>query len=137
MSSVAYHFNTQIKETGICRLFEGTEGYEDGGQLRDFVYVGDVVNVKMWLLENPQISGIFNLGTGQAQSFNDVADAVIGWHGMGKKQYVPFPDHLRGRYQSYTQADISLLRSNGCDRPFKSVQQGVPEYLDWLNNNNG
>ena len=133
MSSVAFHFNNQVMDNGICRLFEGTEGYENGGQLRDFVYVGDVVDVKMWLLENPQVSGIFNLGTGQAQSFNDVADAVIEWHGKGEKQYVPFPDHLKGRYQSYTQADISLLRSKGYDQPFKSVKQGVTEYLDWLN----
>lgn len=133
MSSVAFHFNNQIKETAVCSLFEGCDGYENGGQLRDFVYVGDVIDVKLWLLENPQISGIFNLGTGTAQSFNDVADAVIDWHGKGQKKYVPFPEKLVGRYQSYTQADISLLRSKGYQKPFKTVKEGVKLYLDWLN----
>ncbi len=133
MSSVAYHFNNQVKESGVCKLFEGTDGYGNGGQLRDFVYVGDAVDVKMWLLENPGVSGIFNLGTGNAQSFNDVADAVIAWHGKGEKQYVPFPEHLVGRYQSFTQADISALREAGYTRPFRNVAQGVTEYLDWLN----
>ncbi len=133
MSSVAYHFNQQIQKDSVCRLFEGVDGYENGGQLRDFVYVADVVNVKSWLLENPSVSGIFNLGTGQAQSFNDVAEAVISWHKKGRIEYIPFPDHLRGRYQSYTQADISLLRTQGYDAPFRSVQQGVKEYLDILN----
>lgn len=133
MSSVAYHFNQQIKGQGVCQLFEGCDGYENGGQLRDFVYVEDAIQVKLWLLDNPEISGIFNLGTGHAQSFNDVADAVIRWHGKGDKQYKPFPEHLVGRYQSYTQADISLLRSKGYDKPFKSVEAGVKQYLDQLN----
>lgn len=133
MSSVAFHFNNQINSDNECRLFEGIDGYDNGGQLRDFVYVGDAVDVKLWLLENPSVSGIFNLGTGKAQSFNDVAQAVIDWYGKGSIQYVPFPDHLKGRYQSYTQADISLLRSKGYSAPFKSVQQGVKEYLDILN----
>jgi ADP-L-glycero-D-manno-heptose 6-epimerase len=133
MSSVAFHFNNQIHSDSECRLFEGIDGYGNGGQLRDFVYVGDAVDVKLWLLENPSVSGIFNLGTGKAQSFNDVAQAVIDWHGKGSIQYIPFPDHLKGRYQSYTQADISLLRSKGYSAPFKSVQQGVKEYLDILN----
>ncbi len=133
MSSVAFHFNNQVRDEGICRLFEGTEDYPDGGQLRDFVYVGDTVDVKLWLLDNPSVSGIFNVGTGRAQSFNDVADAVIEWHERGEKHYIPFPEHLQGRYQSYTQADISLLRSQGYDKPFKTVHEGVFAYLDWLN----
>jgi len=133
MSSVAFHFNKQIKEKGNCKLFTGTDGYGDGGHLRDFVYVADVVNVKMWLLENPKVSGIFNVGTGQAQSFNNVADAVISWHGTGEKQYIPFPDLLKGRYQSFTQADISALRNAGYTANFRNVDQGVNEYLDWLN----
>ena len=133
MSSVAFHFNNQVKETGVCSLFEGNDGYANGGQLRDFVYVGDAVDVKMWLLENPSVSGIFNLGTGKAQSFNDVADAVIAWHGRGEKQYIPFPEKLVGRYQSYTQADISALRQAGYDKPFRDVSRGVADYLDWLN----
>lgn len=133
MSSVAFHFNNQIKSEGICRLFDGIDGYKNGGQLRDFVYVGDVVDAKMWLLENSAVSGIFNLGTGKAQSFNDVAEAVVDWHGKGEIEYIPFPDHLKGRYQSFTQADISLLRSKGYKNTFKTVQQGVKEYLDFLN----
>lgn len=133
MSSVAFHFNEQIKQSGACRLFEGTDDYPNGGQRRDFVFVGDTIDVKLWLLENPQVSGIFNVGTGRAQSFNDVADAVIDWHGTGDKQYVPFPEKLKGRYQSYTQADLANLRHAGYDKPFKTVQQGVSEYLDWLN----
>ena len=133
MSSVAFHFNNQIKTDGICRLFTGIEGYENGGQLRDFVYVGDAVDVKLWFLDNPDISGIYNLGTGNAQSFNDVAQAVVDWHGKGEIEYIPFPDHLKGRYQSYTQADISQLRDKGYNKPFRTVQQGVKEYLDILN----
>ena len=134
MASVAFHFNNQLKETGICRLFEGSGGYGNGEQLRDFVFVEDVCAVNLWFMDNPGQSGIFNLGTGRAQSFNDVADAVISWHGKGEKQYIPFPDHLKGAYQSYTQANIDKLRSVGYDKPFASVEQGTHRYLDWLNN---
>ncbi len=133
MASVAYKLNTQIPQTGLCKLFEGTDGYGNGGQLRDFVYVGDVCAVKAWLIDNPKISGIFNIGTGKAQSFKDVADAVIDWHKKGVIEYIPFPQHLKGRYQSYTEADISALRGAGYDKPFKTVEQGVKLYMDWLN----
>lgn len=133
MASVAFHLNNQIQETGVVKLFSGSDGYGDGEQRRDFVYVGDTVKAKLWLLANPQVSGIFNLGTGRAQPFNDVANAVLAWHGKGELQYIPFPDHLKGRYQSYTQADISALRDAGYSEPFKTVEQGVQAYLDWLN----
>ncbi len=137
MSSVAFHFNNQIKDAGVCRLFAGTEGYGDGEQRRDFVYVGDIVKVNLWFWNNPDKSGIFNLGTGKCQSFNDVADAVIAWHTdkgtAASKQYMPFPDHLKGAYQSFTEADISNLRSVGYSDDFFTVEQGVAEYLDWLN----
>ena len=137
MSSVAFHFNNQIKDKGICRLFGETEGYAAGEQRRDFVYVGDVVKVNLWFWQNPAKSGIFNLGTGKCQSFNDVADAVIAWHKgrgtEGSKEYRPFPDHLKGAYQSFTDADISALRSVGYSAPFFSVEEGVAEYMDWLN----
>ena len=132
MASVAFHFNNQIKENGVCRLFEGYDGYDDGDQQRDFVFVGDVVKVNLWLLDNPQISDIFNCGTGRSQSFNDVATAVINYHKQGKIEYIPFPDGLKGAYQSYTQADISRLRDAGFSEPFKTVEQAVPEYMDWL-----
>ncbi len=137
MSSVAFHFNNQIKETGVCKLFGGSGGYGDGEQRRDFVYVGDVVKVNLWFWANPDKSGIFNLGTGSCQSFNDVADAVIHWHKdqgiQGRKEYMPFPDHLKGAYQSFTEADISALRDAGYAEPFATVEQGVKEYMDWLN----
>ncbi len=133
MASVAYHFNNQVKETGKVRLFEGCDGYADGEQRRDFVYVDDVVDVNLWLMENSHVSGIFNVGTGRSQSFNDVAKAVIAWHGKGEIEYIPFPENLKGRYQSFTQADIGNLRKAGYDKPFKTVEEGVRLYLDWLN----
>ena len=137
MSSVAFHFNNQIKDNGVCRLFGATEGYGDGEQRRDFVFVGDVVKVNLWFWANPDQSGIFNLGTGKSQSFNDVADAVMAWHKergiAGKKDYVPFPEHLKGAYQSFTEADISKLRAAGYSAPFATVEQGVEQYMDWLN----
>ncbi len=132
MASVAFHFYNQIREGGRARLFEGSDGYGPGEQRRDFVYVGDTVRVKLWLLDHPEVRGIFNLGTGRAQSFNDVAHAVIEWLGFGEIEYIPFPDHLRGRYQSFTQADISALRKAGYEAPFLDVREGVHRYLDWL-----
>lgn len=133
MSSVAYHFNNQIPEQGHVNLFAGTEGYDDGEQRRDFVYVGDVVKVNLWFMQNSDKSGIFNLGTGRSQAFNDVANSVIKWHGTGKINYVPFPDHLKGAYQSFTQADISALRDAGYSDEFKTVEEGVKAYMDIIN----
>ena len=132
MASVAFHFNNQISGEGVANLFMGTDGYDDGEQLRDFVYIDDISNVNLWFLDNPTVSGIFNAGTGRAQSFNDVANAVIQWHGKGKIRYVPFPDHLRGAYQSFTQADLTQLRQSGCDVEFRPVEEGVKHYLDQL-----
>jgi len=135
MASVAFHFHNQILKEGKLKLFEGTDGYGNGEQLRDFIHVDDTIAVKLWLLDNPGVSGIFNVGTGRAQSFNDVARAVIKHHGRGEIEYVPFPDHLKGRYQSYTQADITKLRQAGYPAEFMSVEQGVPKYLAWLQQN--
>jgi ADP-L-glycero-D-manno-heptose 6-epimerase len=132
MASVAFHVHNQIAAGGDARLFEGSDGYGPGEQRRDFVYVDDVVDVNLWFWENPQVSGIFNVGTGASQTFNDVARAVIDWHGRGDIRYVPFPEHLRGRYQSYTEADLSALRAAGYDRPFRAVEQGVAAYLNRL-----
>ena len=132
MASVAFHFNNQVLEDGEARLFEGSDGYGDGEQLRDFVYVDDVCDVNLWFLDNPGVSGIYNTGTGRSQSFNDVANAVIAWHDKGKLRYIPFPDHLRGAYQSFTQADLTQLRDSGCDVEFRPVEEGVPAYLDQL-----
>ena len=132
MASVAYHLSQQLNAGENPRLFEGCDGYGNGEQRRDFIYIDDVVDVNLWFLDNPGKSGIVNLGTGRCQSFNDVANAVVDWYGRGEIEYIPFPDHLRGRYQSFTEADMSALLELGYDKPFKSVEQGVPLYMDWL-----
>lgn len=144
MASVAYHFFNQYRAEGRVRLFEGCDGYANGGQLRDFVSIEDVVKVNMHFLDNPDKSGIFNLGTGQAQSFNDVAVATINALRSAQQEpasslaelqqqelisYIPFPEQLRGKYQSYTQADIGSLRIAGYTEPFLSVEQGVARYV--------
>ena len=132
MASVAFHFNNQLEAEGEVRLFEGSGGYGDGEQRRDFIYVDDACAVNIWFLEHPDVSGIYNTGTGRAQTFNDVANAVIGYHGRGSIRYIPFPDHLKGAYQSYTEADLGQLRATGCDVEFRPVEEGVPEYLAFL-----
>jgi len=133
MASVAFHFNNQIKISNKLKLFEGCDGYENGEQRRDFIHVQDTVDVKLWLFENPQVSGIFNVGTGRSQTFNEVAQAVLSWHNSGEIEYIPFPDHLKGSYQSFTQADMNALLKAGYSQPFKDVQTGVKLYLDQLN----
>ena len=132
MASVAFHLNNQLMESGVVRLFEGCDGFGDGEQRRDFIYVDDVVDVNLWFLDNPQARGIFNLGTGRSQTFNDVAHAVIGFHKRGELEYIPFPDHLKGRYQSLTEANLDALREVGCTQEFKTVEEGVPLYMEWL-----
>lgn len=147
MASVAYHFFNQYRAEGKVKLFEGCDGYANGGQLRDFVSIEDVVRVNMHFLDNPGSSGIFNLGTGKAQSFNDVAAATVNAlrHTEGKPAlslaelqqqeligYIPFPDALRGKYQSYTQADITALRDSGYAEAFLSVEQGVARYVEQM-----
>lgn len=133
MASVVFHFNNQLKTSNKLKLFEGCDGYENGEQRRDFVYVQDTIDVKLWLFENPQIKGIFNVGTGKSQTFNEVAQAVLKWHNCGEIEYIPFPEHLKGSYQSFTEADISALIKAGYSKPFKDVQTGVKLYLDQLN----
>ncbi len=147
MASVAFHFFNQFRADGYVKLFEGCDGYANGGQLRDFVSVEDVVKVNMHFLDHPEASGIFNLGTGHAQSFNDVAVAVIntlraeeGKPALSlaeiQKQellrYIPFPDALKGKYQSYTQADMGALRESGYKAPFLTVEQGVARYVNHM-----
>ncbi len=134
MASVAFHLNNQLlagDET--VRLFEGCDGYGNGEQRRDFIYVSDVVDVNLWCFDNPACSGIYNLGTGRSQSFNDVANAVISYHKKGRLEYIPFPDHLKGSYQSFTEADMGALRAAGYSAEFKTVEAGVHAYLEWLN----
>ena len=132
MASTAFHFNNQIEADGECRLFEGSDGYGAGEQRRDFIHVDDTVAMNLWFWDHPQKSGIYNCGTGRAQPFNDIARAVIGWHGKGAIRYVAFPQNLVGRYQSFTQADHDKLRAAGYDHEFLTVEQGVKRYLDWL-----
>lgn len=133
MASVAYHLNNQIKETGIVRLFAGCDGYADGEQCRDFIHVDDIVKLNLWFWEHPHVSGIFNAGTGASQPFNDVARAVIAAHKGGAIEYIPFPEHLKGHYQNFTQADLTKLRAVRYDGTFLSVEDGVIRYLKWLN----
>ncbi len=147
MASVAYHFFNQYREHGKVKLFEGCDGYDNGCQLRDFISIEDVVKVNMYFLDHPEISGIYNLGTGRAESFNDVAVATIntlrrfegkselslaGLQQEGLIEYIPFPDALRGKYQSYTQADIGALRRSGYAAPFLTVEEGVGRYVERL-----
>ena len=147
MASVAWHFLNQFQKEGRVRLFEGSHGYANGEQRRDFVSVEDCVKVNLYFLDHPQVSGIFNVGTGRAQSFNEVASTVINTIGavrgaperaitdlVAEKciEYIPFPEDLRGRYQAFTQADLSALRAAGYPEPFLSVQQGVRQYCERL-----
>jgi len=140
MASVAFHAYHQFRAEGRVKLFAGSDGYADGEQERDFVHVDDAVRVNLWLLENRGVSGIFNCGTGRSQTFNDLAAAVINTvngsdlpieelAAKGWVEYIPFPPQLVGRYQSYTQADLAMLREAGYDGTFRSVEEGVPDYV--------
>ena len=133
MASVAFHLHNQLRDGDEIRLFEGCDGYGNGEQRRDFVYVGDIVDINLWFLDHPQVSGIFNCGTGRSQTFNDVANAVIRHYGRGNIRYIPFPEHLKGCYQSFTEANLEHLRAAGCDHYFKTVEEGVSLYMAWLN----
>ena len=147
MGSVAFHHFNQFQAEGKVKLFGEYGGYGPGAQMRDFVYIDDVVSVNLWFLDHPEQSGIFNLGTGKAQPFNDVAISVV--NSLRKQQnqaalsieeaargglidYIPFPPALVGKYQSYTQADLNALRAAGCDHAFANVQTGVDAYMAWL-----
>ena len=147
MASVAWHGFNQYMESGKIKLFVGSAGYASGAQQRDFVHVDDVVNANLWFLENPEVSGIYNFGTGRAQAFNEVAMAVAntirvsrGESGLplaelvasGAIDYIPFPPMLAGKYQSFTQADLSNLRAAGYPGEFRAVEQGVGDYVKEL-----
>ena len=144
MASVAFHQFNQFRAEGKVKLFGEYGGYAAGQQMRDFIFIDDVVAVNLWFFDHPEKSGIFNLGTGRAQPFNDVAAAVIGAlhagpaglpldavaaSALGLIEYIPFPDALRGKYQCHTQADLTALRSAGCDHVFADVQTGVRRYM--------
>ena len=132
MASVAFHLNNQIQAGENPKLFEGSGGYGNGEQRRDFIYVSDAVNINLWMMEHPEVMGIFNIGTGKSQTFNEVAESVIKYHGKGEIEYIPFPNHLKESYQSFTEADLTKLRATGYDESFKTVQEGIDEYMEWL-----
>jgi ADP-L-glycero-D-manno-heptose 6-epimerase len=147
MASVAFHFFNQYRAAGHVRLFEGSGGYGPGEQRRDFISVEDVVRVNLHFLEHAELSGIYNVGTGAAQSFNDVAVAAVNacraaqrlapltlseMQEQGIIRYIPFPEELRGKYQSFTQADVGALRAAGYGAPFLTVEEGVRRYCEEL-----
>jgi ADP-L-glycero-D-manno-heptose 6-epimerase len=147
MASVAFHHFNQFRDTGRVRLFGAHDGYGPGEQSRDFVFVDDVVAVNLWFLEHRDASGIFNLGTGRAQPFNDVAVATVNASrglqgrpalpladllGQGLIEYIDFPEALVGKYQSHTEADLARLRGVGCTHSFADVAAGVAAYVQWL-----
>ena len=132
MASIAWHLRQQLVAGGEVRLFEGSGGYGDGEQRRDFIHVSDVADVNLWFSDHPGQSGIFNVGTGRASTFNQVAQAVIDWHGRGEINYIPFPDNLRDSYQNFTEADLGALRAAGYDASFLDVANGVDAYLSTL-----
>ena len=134
MASVAYHLNQQLKEGDTVKLFEGWDGYKAGQQKRDFVYVDDVIKVNLWFKKNKNISGIFNVGTGKSQTFNEVAEAVIDWNKKGTIKFITFPEQLKDSYQSFTEADIKKLREVGYQEKFLDVKEGIKLYLDKLDN---
>jgi ADP-L-glycero-D-manno-heptose 6-epimerase len=135
MSSVVYHFYNQIIASKSINLFKGSHGYKDGEQRRDFIFVDDTINVKLWFLKNSNVSGIYNVGTGLSRSFNDIANAVIKYFNYGKINYIDFPDNLESQYQAYTQADMTNLKKAGYLDNFTTLESGVEKYLDWLSNN--
>lgn len=137
MASVALQLRRQLRADGKVRLFRGSDGYGDGEQRRDFVHVDDAVRTNLWFLDRCELSGIYNVGTGCSQTFNDVANAVIGWFGRGEIEYIPFPDHLDGHYQSFTEADINRLRQCGYEHAFSSVEEGVAKYMQALDDGLG
>jgi ADP-L-glycero-D-manno-heptose 6-epimerase len=147
MASVAYHFFNQYRATGKVKLFEGSDGYGNGEQRRDFVSVEDVVKVNLHFLDHPDQSGIFNLGTGRSQTFNDAAVAAINacraldgkgpqtideMRTAGSLEYIAFPEALKGKYQSFTEANLDALREAGYGEKFLTVEEGVARYIPWL-----
>ncbi len=147
MASVVWHFYRQYAAEGRVRLFEGSGGYAAGEQRRDFVSVDDVVKVNLEFLDHPERNGIFNVGTGKAATYNAVAAATINacraasgkprqsvteLVASGTISYMPFPAALDGKYQSFTEADLTRLRAAGYGAPMRGVDEGIPRYVEWL-----
>ena len=133
MASVVLHFARQLRDTGELNLFGASHGYAPGEQRRDFIHVDDAVAVTLWCAQQPaSASGIYNCGTGQAATFNAVAQRIIELQGGGAIRYRDFPDDLRTAYQAFTEADLSHLRALGYTDDFRDITRGVEEYLRWL-----
>ncbi len=129
MASVALHLHAQLRATGVGKLFRGSGGYADGEQRRDFMHVDDVVQVNLWLLQHPEVSGIFNVGTGLSRSFNDLAAILIKTLGTGRVEYIDMPAEIRPGYQSYTQAHLGALRAAGYADSFRTLEAGLRAYV--------
>jgi ADP-L-glycero-D-manno-heptose 6-epimerase len=143
MASVAFHAFNQLQAEGRVKLFAGADGYRDGEQRRDFIYVDDAVAVNLWFLERRDVSGVFNCGTGRAQTFNRLATAVVNavrgtsdtLHDLVAQrliEYIPFPPQLAGKYQSFTEADLTRLRAAGYPGEFMPVESGAAAYVKEL-----
>jgi ADP-L-glycero-D-manno-heptose 6-epimerase len=131
MRSFVHKACGQINESGRVKLFKShRDDYGDGQQLRDFIYIKDAVDMTLYFFDHPKANGLFNIGTGQARCWNDLANAVFA--AMGKEphiEYIPMPDELQGKYQYFTQADITKLRSAGCKRETMSLEDAIKDYV--------
>ncbi|EQD53366.1 ADP-L-glycero-D-mannoheptose-6-epimerase [mine drainage metagenome] len=128
MASVVLHFNQQVLTTGKIKLFEGSQHFR-----RDFIHVDDAIRINLWFLDHPGKNGIYNVGTGQSRSYTDLAQVVLDFHGKGTLEFIRFPDELLGRYQTFTQADLTQLRTAGYQDPCLDLNAGIGQYLAWLN----
>ena len=137
MASLIFQKYHELKEKGKITLFEGTAGYENGGQIRDFIYVNDVVKVLFYFWEHPELSGIYNCGTGTWHTFNEFVKGIIDYCGTGSIEYVPFPEILKGKYQSFTTADTTKLTDAGYDKGFTPLVDAVKEYCELLDKHDG
>ena len=137
MASMSRQLCLQLSKNGVANLFQGSGGYGDGEQRRDFIYVGDCVNINLFLAEERRadglpFQGIYNVGTGQSRSFNDIAQTLIKILGKGKVEYKPMPEVLQDKYQNFTEADITRLKSEGYDRSFTPLEEGLAAYVTFL-----
>ncbi|MGO9598886.1 MAG: ADP-glyceromanno-heptose 6-epimerase [Isosphaeraceae bacterium] len=130
MASMVWQVYQQVRSSGLARLFEGTDGFAAGEQRRDFVFVGDAVAVNLHFASGPPRQATVNVGTGKSRSFNDIARIVISLLGRGEIQYIPFPESLRGKYQSFTESDITRLRAAGYDHPMTSLEEGIRQLVE-------
>ena len=130
MASMVYQLYRQLRDTGEAKLFEGTDGYGDGEQRRDFVFVDDLVKVNLHFAERAGVKSIVNVGTGRSRSFNDVANQLIKLLGKGKIVYIPFDQALQGKYQSFTEADLCSLRQAGYEGEFTNLEDGIARTVE-------